>query len=63
MCMYIRRRKKLGSVSEQVSVMATCTTLVIKDSYEVLSNRFLTGSRSLTREMFPSRSGGVVGVA
>lgn len=29
------RKKKLGSVSEDISVRASCTTIIIKDAYEV----------------------------
>uniref|UniRef100_A0A7S0QZT8 UspA domain-containing protein n=1 Tax=Chlamydomonas leiostraca TaxID=1034604 RepID=A0A7S0QZT8_9CHLO len=48
-------KKKLGSVSEDISVRASCTTIIIKDSYEVLSNRFSSGGAgTLARELMPS---------
>lgn len=45
----VRSKKKLGSVSEEISMHAHCTTLIIKDSYDVLSNRFSSGLASLTK--------------
>ncbi|GLI69710.1 hypothetical protein VaNZ11_014217 [Volvox africanus] len=45
-------RKKLGSVSSDISNRASCTTIIIKDSREIISNRYLSaGSVTLTNEM------------
>lgn len=51
MCSHPCRRKKLGSVSQQVSTSAYCTTLIIKDSYEILKNRYSTGSKSISADL------------
>jgi len=48
-------RKRLGSVSEEISVHANCTTLMIKDSREVLPNRYSTGIRSIAAELVTTR--------
>ncbi|KAG2497630.1 hypothetical protein HYH03_004370 [Edaphochlamys debaryana] len=45
-------RKKLGSVSEDISTRASCTTIIIKDSREVMSDRYTTaGIGTLAREV------------
>lgn len=50
-------KKKLGSVSEDISVRASCTTIIIKDAYEVLSTRFSkAGVSTLARELMPTPS-------
>ncbi|KAJ9509858.1 hypothetical protein QJQ45_011548 [Haematococcus lacustris] len=47
-------RKKLGSVSEEISIRAPCTTLIIKDSYDVMHARYSTmGVSSLAKELLP----------
>ncbi|GLC75209.1 hypothetical protein PLESTF_001607100 [Pleodorina starrii] len=45
-------RKKLGSVSTDISHRASCTTIIIKDSQEIIANRYLSaGSLTLTNEV------------
>eukprot|EP00201_Polytomella_parva_P004377 CAMPEP_0175074882 /NCGR_PEP_ID=MMETSP0052_2-20121109/21614_1 /TAXON_ID=51329 ORGANISM="Polytomella parva, Strain SAG 63-3" /NCGR_SAMPLE_ID=MMETSP0052_2 /ASSEMBLY_ACC=CAM_ASM_000194 /LENGTH=227 /DNA_ID=CAMNT_0016343351 /DNA_START=129 /DNA_END=812 /DNA_ORIENTATION=- len=39
-------KKKLGSVSEEISVRASCTSIVIKDSREVNNSRYRTAGVS-----------------
>ncbi len=48
-------QKKLGSVSEHISQHASCTTIIIKDSYEILSNRYKNfGTISLAKDITPA---------
>ncbi|GAX72774.1 hypothetical protein CEUSTIGMA_g230.t1 [Chlamydomonas eustigma] len=48
-------QKKLGSVSERISANASCTTLIIKDSFEIASHRYgMSGSMSMARDILPS---------
>ncbi|KXZ53495.1 hypothetical protein GPECTOR_7g945 [Gonium pectorale] len=45
-------RKKLGSVSTDISTRASCTTIIIKDSREVVCNRYSTaGMATLAGEL------------
>ncbi|EFJ42884.1 hypothetical protein VOLCADRAFT_107074 [Volvox carteri f. nagariensis] len=45
-------RKKLGSVSTDISNRASCTTIIVKDSREIVRNRYTAaGSLSLATEM------------
>lgn len=45
-------KKKLGSVSEDTVMQASCTTFIIKDGLEVMANRYSNaGSKSLASEL------------
>lgn len=45
-------KKKLGSVSEPISVQASCTTIIIKDRYEIMNSNHwhAAGARTMARE-------------
>lgn len=48
-------QKKLGSVSERISTNASCTTIIIKDSLEVMASRYGgAGSKSVSADITPS---------
>ncbi|MEW5303050.1 MAG: hypothetical protein WDW38_001367 [Sanguina aurantia] len=45
-------RKKLGSVSEDICTRANCTTIILKDSYEVMADHYKTaGARTLMHDI------------
>lgn len=49
-------KKKLGSVSEEITIRARCTTLVIKDPVEVNDGKYAhAGAKSLTNNIMPTK--------